>query len=75
MSTQTLNHPLFSQNPVASVAAFFAGLAKAFAFARDAEARFDAIQHLQALSDDELSRLDITRDGIVRHVYGDFLTQ
>ena len=50
-------------------------MAKAFAFASGAQARFDEIQRLQTLSDAELSQLGLTRDLIVRHVYGDLLAQ
>jgi uncharacterized protein YjiS (DUF1127 family) len=75
MTTQTLNTPVFVPRLAGSVTAFFVGLANAFAFASGAQARFDEIQHLQALSDDELARLGIARDAIVRHVYGDLLTQ
>lgn len=75
MSTQTLNTPFFAPRFVGSIMAFFGGIAKAFAFASGAQARFDEIQRLQALDDAELSRLGITRDAIVRHVYGDLLAQ
>jgi hypothetical protein len=75
MTTQTLNNPVFAPRFVLSIVAFFAEIAKAFAFASGAQARFDEIQRLQALSDAELSRLGIARDAIVRHVYGDLLAQ
>lgn len=75
MTTQTLNTPVFAPRFAGSVAAFFTGLANAVAFASDAQARFDEITRLQSLGDDELARLGIERDAIVRHVYGDLLTQ
>ncbi|MDG3040693.1 hypothetical protein [Roseicyclus marinus] len=73
MATQTLsqnsaNHPL-----VAQLGHFFAALARAFALSKNAEARFDEIRSLQALSDAELARRGIARENIVRHVYADLL--
>lgn len=73
MTTQTLSTPLFGQRPAGALLAALAGVAKAFAFAGDAQARFDEIVRLQALSDDGLARRGIARDDIVRHVYGDLL--
>ncbi len=75
MTTQTLNSPVFAPRFVVTALAFLAGMAKAFAFASGAQARFDEIQRLQTLSDAELLQLGLTRDLIVRHVYGDLLAQ
>jgi hypothetical protein len=75
MTTQTLNSPILAPRFVGTAMAFLAGLAKAFAFASGAQARFDEIQRLQSLNDAELSQLGLTRDTIVRHVYGDLLSQ
>lgn len=75
MTTQTLNSPLLAPRFFVGALAFLAGLAKAFAFASGAQARFDEIQRLQSLNDAELSQLGLTRDMIVRHVYGDLLSQ
>jgi hypothetical protein len=73
MAFQTL--PVLSgpQQALAQIGAFFSAFARAFALAKNAEARFDEIQTLQALSDDELARRGIARDNIVRHVYADML--
>ncbi|PWK55330.1 hypothetical protein [Roseicyclus mahoneyensis] len=73
MTTQTLNSPAFPPRIVSQVAGFFAALARAFAQASDAQARFDEIQMLQSLSDAELAKRGLTRDTIVRHVYADML--
>ena len=73
MATQILS-PISSNHPIlAQVGGFFAALARAFAMAKNAEARFDEIQALQALSDAELGRRGIARDNIIRHVYADML--
>jgi len=73
MATQIHHAPV---SPVG--AGFFARLSSAaafvgrtLAFASAGQARFDQIQRLQALSDDELAKRGIARDDIVRHVYRD----
>lgn len=75
MTTQTYSSPIFAPRIAGSVAAFFATLAHAFAMATGAQARFDEIQRLQALSDGDLARIGLSRDDIVRHVYADLLTR
>ncbi|MEY3003077.1 MAG: hypothetical protein RLZZ491_253 [Pseudomonadota bacterium] len=75
MTTQTLTAPLLAGRPIASLLAVVQGLAKALAFARDAQARFDAIQRLNAQSDAQLAQRGIARYGIVRQVYGDLLSR
>jgi hypothetical protein len=75
MTTQALNTPLFALRPAGAMVAFFATLTKALAFASGAQARFDEIQRLQALSDAELAQRGIARDAIVRLVYRDLLAQ
>ncbi|WP_439139036.1 hypothetical protein [Roseicyclus sp.] len=75
MATQTYNSPIFVPRIAGSVTAFFANVAHAFAMATGAQARFDEIQRLQALSDDDLARIGLSRDDIVRHVYADLLTR
>lgn len=73
MATQTLSHHGATQTILAQAATFFSSLARAFALAKNAEARFEEIQTLQALSDAELARRGIARENIVRHVYADML--
>lgn len=73
MAFQTLPGLSGPQQALAQIGAFLAALARAVAMAKNAEARFDEIQTLQALSDDELARRGIARDNIVRHVYADLL--
>jgi hypothetical protein len=73
MATQTLHGHAVPQNILTQAAGFFAALARAFAMAKNAEARFEEIQALQALDDAELSRRGIARENIVRHVYADML--
>ena len=73
MATQTLSRHSTSQNVLAHAGTFFASLARAFALAKNAEARFEEIRTLQALSDAELARRGIARENIVRHVYADML--
>lgn len=73
MATQTLSPVSIPHSIPAQVGGFFAAIARAFAAAKNAEARFDEIRALQALSDAELARRGIARDAIVRHVYADLL--
>lgn len=73
MATQTLNGHAVPNTTLAQITGIFAAVARAFSMARDAEARFDEIRALQALSDADLARRGIPRDGIVRHVYADML--
>jgi hypothetical protein len=73
MATQTLSPISAPISLLAQAGGFLAAFARAFALAKNAEARFDEIQALQALSDAELARRGIARDNIVRHVYADLL--
>lgn len=73
MATQTLSPFSAPHSVLAQVGGVLAAVARAFALAKNAEARFDEIQALQALSDAELARRGIARDNIVRHVYADLL--
>ena len=68
MTTQTLLAPI-----TLPFAGFFSAFARAIAFGTGAQARFDEVQRLQALSDEALAELGIARDDIVRHVYADLL--
>ncbi|NKX43643.1 hypothetical protein [Roseicyclus persicicus] len=71
MTTQTLPLSAIPSRGTAPVAAFFRALARAVALGSNAQARFDRVQRLQALSDDELARIGLKRDDIVRHVFAD----
>ncbi len=73
MTTQTLHSSAFPIRGIAQIIGFFTALAQAFAVASNAQARFDEIQQLQALSDADLARRGIKRDDIVRHVYADLM--
>ena len=73
MTTQTLHSSAFQIRGIAQILGFFTALAKAFALASNAQARFDEIQHLQALTDGDLAQRGIKRDDIVRHVYSDLM--
>jgi hypothetical protein len=73
MATQTFHAPAASHGLLTQVGTFLSSLARAFALAKNAEARFEEIQALQALSDAELARRGIARENIVRHVYADML--
>ncbi|NYS23901.1 DUF1127 domain-containing protein [Rhodobacteraceae bacterium 2376] len=54
-----------------AVADFFAGLANGFGAYLERRARTDQIRALNRLSDDELSRMGLTRDQIPFHVFRD----
>jgi hypothetical protein len=72
MTTQTL--PLSAAATTRSagpIAAFFRALAHGIRQGRTAQARFDRVQRLQALSDAELARRGLKREDIVRHVFAD----
>lgn len=75
MTTQTISNPIFAPRLAGSVTAFFANLAHACAMASGAQARFDEIQRLQALSDAALAKRGLSRDDIARHVYADLFRQ
>lgn len=46
-------------------------LAKAVAQARGAQARYERLRRLHALSDEELSRRGLKREDLARHVFRD----
>ncbi|MBF9058213.1 DUF1127 domain-containing protein [Rhodobacterales bacterium HKCCSP123] len=71
MATQTLHAPARPLRLAAPVTGFFAALARAVAFSSGAQARYDRVHRLQALSDAELARRGIARDDIVRHVFAE----
>ena len=75
MTTQTFHSPIVVPRIAASLAAFLSDLSHAVALATGAQARFDEIQRLQTLSDDDLAQIGLSRDNIVRHVYADLLTR
>lgn len=71
MATQTLNAPSHPLRLAAPVARIFGALAQAVAFSSSAQARYDRVRRLQALSDAELAKRGIARDDIVRHVFAE----
>ncbi|MHA7888498.1 hypothetical protein [Roseicyclus sp.] len=71
MATQTLHAPSRPLRLAAPVKGVFAALARAFAASSGAQARYDRVRRLQALSDAELAERGIARDDIVRHVFSD----
>ena len=54
-----------------ALTAAFDALAKARIASASAEARFNEVRRLQAMSDAELAELGIARDRIVHHVFRD----
>lgn len=71
---------IYTQNPVAAglaariaigVSGAFAFLGKAMILNSTAYARLEKVQRLQAMSDEELAELGLTRNEIVRHVFHD----
>lgn len=60
-----------TRNILAKVGAFFASVGWAIAKSSSMQARFDKVQRLNAMSDEELAALKIRREDIVRHVYSD----
>ena len=71
MATQTLNAPQLPLRPTAPLSGFFTALSRALAFSSGAQARYDRVRRLQALSDAELAQRGIARDDIVRHVFAE----
>lgn len=73
MAFQTLHAPATPPRAIAAITGFFAALAQAVAMASGAQARYDEIRALQALSDEELADRNIERSDIVHHVYADLM--
>lgn len=73
MATQTISGHAAPNSILTLATGFLSALTRAFAMAKNAEARFGEIRSLQALSDAELARRGIARENIVRHVYADML--
>jgi hypothetical protein len=66
---QKTNHRSFLAGIGARLEAFLE-----FAYQSSRMARMSAeVERLQALSDDQLARRGLSRDGIVRHVFGPYL--
>lgn len=73
MTTQTIQAPIALPRVALWIGTFVANLGHALAMASGAQARFDEIQRLQALSDAQLATRGLKRDEIVRHVYADLM--
>lgn len=54
-----------------SIRRFFATVARAIFVSSQSNRRMHMVQELQSKSDDELAALNIKRDDIIRHVFGD----
>jgi len=67
MSTTTINAP--DRN--GGFSNFLAGIAAGFTAYAERRARMDKIERLNSLSDAELAKLGITRDGIPHYVFRD----
>ncbi|GGH45793.1 DUF1127 domain-containing protein [Frigidibacter albus] len=65
----TAHHDTFT--PTTGFKAFLARIGAAFARYAERQSRSDQIAKLDALSDAELAKLGLTRDGIVHHVFRD----
>ncbi|KIN61547.1 hypothetical protein Z945_2539 [Sulfitobacter noctilucae] len=55
----------------AGIGAWFGQIAQNMAMASEGQRRVNQVHALQDLSDDQLKRLNIRRDDIVHHVFGD----
>ncbi|MBN8291769.1 hypothetical protein JI664_07320 [Rhodobacter sp. NTK016B] len=63
----------FSPRLRAQIDAFFVALGQGVNAFVEARSRRDEIERLQLMSDAQLERMGITRDGIVQHVFRDRL--
>lgn len=57
----------------ARVAAFWAAFGRAFGAYLDRQSRYHIVQRLNAMSDEELAKMGISRDRIVQYVFRDRL--
>jgi uncharacterized protein YjiS (DUF1127 family) len=71
MATHTLHAPSRPLRLALPVVRFFSALARAVASSSGAQARYDRVRRLQALSDADLAERGIARDDIVRHVFAE----
>ena len=55
----------------ARIAAPFLAFGRMLLKVAEANSRFEQVQRLQSLSDEDLAARGLTRDGIVRHVFRD----
>jgi hypothetical protein len=69
MTTATLRTAASSFGTLAFAA--LRGVARGLAQARGAQARFERLQRLHQMSDEELSRRGLAREDLVRHVFRD----
>lgn len=63
--------PTLGAGPLRSLAAVIAALARSLRLAAIDEARLNRVQRLQTRSDAQLAEMDLRRDEIARHVFGD----
>jgi hypothetical protein len=73
MSTQTIQGFASPSRLLSQITAIIVSFARAIAMAGNSQERFDEIQYLQSLTDEELARRNIARDDIIRHVYADLM--
>jgi hypothetical protein len=73
MSVQSTTAPSFVGGIGASIASFFTRIIESSAMARSAEARGEQIRALYAKSDEELAKMNLSRDGIAHYVFRDLM--
>ncbi len=71
-ASSILSHEIsLTRRGFAAVGTWFAQLGTSMAMASEGQRRVNQVKALEALSDAELARINVKRDEIVRHVFGD----
>lgn len=67
----TAHHATFGDSILHLLAAPFTAIGKAMVAIAEANSRQDQVAYLESLSDEDLAKRGLTRDGIVMHVFRD----